>query len=109
LLHRPSTYAPRDSKHPKLGIYPNVSKSVESKENTELHTGGIKLREPDTLTSSLSIFRPWNSVRGKRLVKSNDIRDLGTELSVPPSNKPHTGGEQLLRLSNLLATALFLQ
>jgi hypothetical protein len=72
------------------------------------YEGWGELSEPSTLPASLRAFRSSSAVNhpgGKRrLEKLSDLLDLGSELSVPPNNKPHGSGKQYQRPRCLLAT-----
>jgi hypothetical protein len=65
-------------------------------------TGVGELRVSSSLPIDLSILRSYLAVNhpvgGKRLGKSCDTHDLGSKLSVSPSNNPHTDGRQALSL-----------
>jgi hypothetical protein len=89
----------RGKKYPSLVVSPECVAEGGSKQITELCINGEEQRDPGSLLADIRAVRFHSAAShlavGRILGKLSDPLDLGTELSVLPSNKPHTAEQYL--------------
>jgi hypothetical protein len=88
-----------------LGCLPSVSAGERSKQSTEICIEGERTEGAHTLPASVSALRVNHSERGRRLGKLSKVLNLGSEVSVLLSGKPHTAGRQSWKPGCLLVMA----